>query len=77
MPNLPEDHDSHWEAVFSTNLLYKAEIIKGMLEEEGIPSVILNKQDSSYIAFGEVELFVPIEEVLNAKQIMERAVQDE
>jgi hypothetical protein len=77
MPRLPEDQDSHWEVVFSTNLLYKAEIIKGMLEEEGIQSVIVNKQDSSYIAFGEIELFIQREDILNAKQIMERAVTDE
>jgi len=77
MPSLPEDQNSNWEVVFSTNQLYKAEIIKGMLEEEGIQAVIINKQDSSYIAFGEIELYVPREEVLNAKQIMERAATDE
>ena len=48
-----------------------------MLEEEGIQAVIVNKQDSSYIAFGEIELFVPRENVLDAKQIMERAASDE
>ena len=77
MPRLPEDQDSHWEVVFSTTLLYKAEIIKGMLEEEGIQAVIVNKQDSSYISFGEIELLVPLEDVLTAKQIMERAASDE
>lgn len=77
MSMFPEDQNSHWEAVFSTNLLYKAEIIRGMLEEEGIQAVIVNKQDSSYIAFGEIEVFVPLDEVLNAKQVMERAVTDE
>ena len=77
MPSLPEDYDSHWEIVFSTNLLYKAEIIRGMLEEEGLQAVIVNKQDSSYISFGEIDIFVPRDQVLNAKQIMERAVSDE
>ncbi|MCX6283896.1 MAG: DUF2007 domain-containing protein [Bacteroidetes bacterium] len=77
MPRVPEDHDSHWEVVFSTNLLYKAEIIKGMLEEEGIQCVLINKQDSSYIAFGDIDVLVPREEVLNSKQIMERAATNE
>ena len=77
MSSLPEDQDSRWEVVFSTDRLYKAEIMKGMLEEEGIQGIIVNKQDSSYIAFGEIELFVPREEVLEAKQIMERAVTNE
>ncbi len=77
MPRHPEDKDFEWEVIFSTTLLYKAEIIKGLLEDEGIPCVIVNKQDSSYLAFGEIELFVPREDVLKAKQIMERAVTDE
>lgn len=63
----------NWVCVYSTTQLYKAEIIRGMLEEEGIQAVVVNKQDSSYIAFGEIELLVPREEVINAKQIMERA----
>jgi len=73
MASLPEDHDSQWEVVYTTDKLYKAELFRGMLEEEGIESIIINKQDSSYISFGEVELYVPREEILNAKQIMERA----
>jgi hypothetical protein len=77
MPRHPEDPYTHWEVVFSTNLLYKAEILKGKLEEEGIHAVIVNKQDSSYIAFGEIEIFVPRQNVLDAKQIMERAATDE
>ena len=77
MSRLPEVQDPHWEMIFSTTLLYRAEIIKGLLEEEGIQCVIVNKQDSSYIAFGEIELFVPREDVLTAKKIMEGNVSDE
>jgi hypothetical protein len=77
MPSSPEDNSLRWEVVFTTNLLYKAEILRGLLDEEGIQAVIVNKQDSSYIAFGEIELLVPFEDVLYAKQIMERAATDE
>lgn len=37
----------------------KASIIKGMLEENNVPVSLLNKQDSSYVNFGEIELYVP------------------
>jgi hypothetical protein len=30
-----------------------------MLEENNIPVFIMNKQDSSYLNFGEVEVYVP------------------
>ena len=77
MPMLPEDQGSHWEAVFSTTLLYKAEIIRGMLEEEGIQAVIVNKQDSSYLSFGDVEVYVKSEDILKAKQIATKLNTDE
>lgn len=35
----------------------RGEIIKQMLEENGIPAVLLNKQDSSFM-FGKIDLFV-------------------
>jgi hypothetical protein len=69
----PDGNDSRWEVVYTTKQLYQAEIFRGLLEEEGIHSVIVNKQDSSYIAFGDIELVVSLEDTLNAKQIIERA----
>jgi hypothetical protein len=73
MHSNPDDPGSRWEVVYSTNLMYKAEIMRGLMEEEGIQAVIVNKQDSSYISFGEIEVMVPFQEVLFAKQIMGRA----
>jgi len=45
--------------ILSTNNPNKAEITKQMLEEQNINVVLLNKQDSSYLMFGLIELFVP------------------
>ena len=45
--------------ILSTNNPNKAEITKQMLEENNINIVLLNKQDSSYMMFGTIELFVP------------------
>ena len=44
--------------VLSTDNPNKAAIVKQMLEENNIKVVLLNKQDSSYLMFGLVELYV-------------------
>ena len=44
--------------LLSTDNPNKAEIIKQMLEANNISVVLLNKQDSSYLMFGSIELYV-------------------
>jgi hypothetical protein len=61
--------ENNWTKIFRTSNVHTAEIIKGMLIEEGIECLELNKKDSSY-AFGEVELYCPLEEVLRAKTLI-------
>jgi hypothetical protein len=48
-----------WQRIFSTQNVAEASIIKGMLEENRVPVMLINKQDSSYLNFGEIELHVP------------------
>jgi len=45
------------------------EIIQALLKEDEIDSIILNKRDSTYL-FGEIELYVAVENVLKSKQII-------
>ncbi|TDQ09556.1 putative signal transducing protein [Pedobacter metabolipauper] len=47
-----------WIKVYITENPYEAEIIKQALEENGIPAVVLNKQDSSYKSFGVLTVLV-------------------
>lgn len=49
-----------WFKLYSTKNYLEANMIKGLLEENNIKTIILNMQDSSYLAFGELELYVPI-----------------
>ena len=49
-----------WHLLYSTRNFPEASIIKGMLEQNHVPVMVMNKQDSSYILFGEIELYVPI-----------------
>jgi hypothetical protein len=53
-----KDMEKDWKRVFLSGQLYKVEIAKELLENNGIDSVILNKKDSSYLAFGSIELYV-------------------
>jgi hypothetical protein len=48
-----------WVCIYKTTQRFEAEAIRGNLENEGIPCVVLNKQDSSYLSFGYVEVHVP------------------
>ncbi|MDE3236119.1 MAG: DUF2007 domain-containing protein [Bacteroidota bacterium] len=49
----------NWQRIFSTRNQAEASIIKGMLEENHVPTQLLNKMDSSYLLFGEIEIYVP------------------
>ena len=48
----------------------KAGIIKQMLEENNINVVLLNKQDSSYLMFGSIELYVDKEQLNQATDLL-------
>ncbi len=49
-----------WFKLYSTRNYLEANIIKGKLEGNDIRAVILNRQDSSYLAFGDIEIYVPV-----------------
>jgi hypothetical protein len=61
--------EKNWVKIYSTTAHYNAELIKGLLLENGIESVIINKQDSSYL-FGELELYVNSDDAIQAKHII-------
>ena len=63
-----------WTKIFSTRNTAEASIIQGMLEENQIPVQQLNKQDSSYVNFGEIELYVPQHFKVTAVQLVEQSL---
>lgn len=63
---------NNWYLIYTTTLGYQAAIIKGKLEENNIPVMVLNRQDSSYLVFGEIELYVPT----NLKDVAKHLVDD-
>ena len=63
--------EENWQKVYSSSVEYKVGIVKAVLEESGINSVIVNKKDRAYL-FGEIELYVNADDVLRAKQIINK-----
>lgn len=50
-----------WKKVFSSTQLAVSSMVMGILNENEIPAKTLNKQDSSYVFLGEVEVYVPLD----------------
>jgi hypothetical protein len=50
--------NQNWVTIISSDQAYQLEIWKGLLLQHEITSVVINKQDSSYMNFGEAELKV-------------------
>lgn len=65
---------SNWQKVFSTRVYAEAIIIKGMLEENQIPVQLLNKQDSNYPMFGDLQIFVPAHLQQTASGLINKAL---
>ena len=60
----------NWQKVYTTDKVYRATIIKDVLEENFLRPVLINKQDTIY-KIGQVEIYVPPEEVLLAIKIID------
>jgi hypothetical protein len=63
-----------WKKIFSTRNMAEASIIRGMLDENEIPVQLMNKQDSSYLNFGDIELYVPGHLTETAKQLVDQTL---
>ena len=65
-------NDSDWINVYSTDQLYKAEMMKSLLSEHQIECVMVNKKDSAYVTVGSIELFVPRDQILRAINLVQK-----
>jgi hypothetical protein len=64
----------NWAKIYATRNFSEASIIKGMLEENSVPVFVVNKQDSSYVNFGDIELYVPSHLKDIAKNLVEQGL---
>lgn len=58
-----------WTVIYTDGFPPAVELRRAVLEEHGIPAVVLNKRDSSYL-FGFVELLVQVEDVPRAESLI-------
>ncbi|MCT4560990.1 MAG: DUF2007 domain-containing protein [Crocinitomicaceae bacterium] len=63
--------DSGWISIYQCSDIYSAKIRKLKLEEEGIEVRVLNQIDSSYNAFGYIQLHVRREKEEQVKKILD------
>ena len=65
--------EKDWEKIFSSPLQLKVQMMKSLLAQSEIESIIINRQDSFYKSLGEIELYVKRENILKAIQIINKA----
>ena len=58
-----------WVIAYTTRLEFQAEIFKQVLHDHGIIAQIINKMDTTYRSFGEIEVYVPDSNILKAKML--------
>jgi hypothetical protein len=65
---------ANWKKVYTTRNYAHASIIKGMLEENNIPVTVMNKLDSSYLNFGDIEIYVAREFATLAESLINKSL---
>lgn len=63
--------EGNWIRVYSSADAFRIEMFRGLLAEKNIESVVVNKKDSAYL-FGEIELYVSVEDAFMANQIISK-----
>lgn len=61
-----------WQLIYVGNKMHLIEIVKAVLADNDIPSVIVNKSDSSYISIGDIEVYVAEENAILARVLIEQ-----
>jgi hypothetical protein len=58
-----------WVQIYATDKMFQAELFKQVLTDHDIEAVIINKMDSSYKSFGEIEVYVKNDNAIRAKML--------
>lgn len=64
----------NWIKVFEDGKQIRAEIVKGVLEENEIQAVVLNKKETVYQIFGTYEVHVKREDAMKATKLIQNAI---
>lgn len=71
--------EKDWVKIYYTNQTFRAEIVKGMLQEYGINVVLVNRVDSSYLYAlpGMAELYVHESQQAEALRLLQENNENE
>jgi hypothetical protein len=62
--------EKDWIRIFTSTNYYQSEIVKQMLIENQITSVLINKQDPSHRNFGNIDVYIHQEDFSKAIEII-------
>ncbi len=65
--------EDNWTKIYSTDKLYQADMIIELLDENEIVGVVINKEDSSFLSFGAIEVYVNKDDEEKALSIIKSA----
>lgn len=65
-----------WTCIYTSGYLHEIELLRGVLDENQITAIVINKQDSAY-HIGDIELYVRFEDAFLANQLIKSADQGE
>ncbi|HUX84760.1 MAG TPA: DUF2007 domain-containing protein [Chitinophagaceae bacterium] len=63
--------EKDWVTVFTTGENFEAELVKGMLMDNGINAVVLNGRDSEFGTFGEAAVYVHVSQAPAAQKLIQ------
>ncbi len=61
--------EENWKSVYSADKLYKVELVKGILDQFSVESIIMNKRGSEFLV-GDVDLFVDEKDFEKAQKLI-------
>ncbi len=64
--------DSGWQSIYVSNKMHLVEIVRAVLADNDIPSVVVDKRDSSYISIGDIEVYVSEANAILARVLIEQ-----
>ncbi len=64
--------EKEWKSIYISNKMHMVEIVKAVLADNDIQSVVVDKRDSSYISIGDIEVYVSEENVILAQVLIEQ-----
>ncbi len=62
--------EKNWVKIYASSNFYQSEMVKQALAGNHIETVLINKQDSSHRAFGDVEVYVHQSDFSNAIEVL-------